>query len=224
MSNTRFRNLVISFGILLTLSFGLTASAVAQRYLGSIQGEVNDATGAKVVGATVTAEEMTTHYETVVKANSSGTYNFPDLNPGTYTVTIESAGFKTIQHPNIVLTAGQTQKVDFQLTPGAVTETIEVTAENTLLDAGSANIATTLSTQEVTDLPNIGRNPFVMATLAGGVQTGAAASGGYFEGKMSQFTNPFSGVAIQITTDGNGGHNRLTIDGIPDDQIGRAHV
>jgi hypothetical protein len=102
-----------------------------------------------------------------------------------------------------------------------VTETIEVTAENTLLDAGSANIATTLSTQEVTDLPNIGRNPFVMATLAGGVQTGAAASGGYFEGKMSQFTNPFSGVAIQITTDGNGGHNRLTIDGIPDDPAER---
>ncbi len=221
MQNTRFRNFVVRFGILLTLSFGLTVSAAAQRYLGSIQGEVNDPTGAKVVGATVTAEEMTTHYKTVVKANSSGTYNFPDLNPGTYTVTIESAGFKTEQHPNIVLTAGQTQKVDFQLTPGAVTETIEVTAENTLLDAASANIATTLSTQEVTDLPNIGRNPFVMATLAGGVQTGAAASNGYFEGKMSQFTNPFSGVAIQITADGSTGHNRLTIDGIPDDPAER---
>jgi hypothetical protein len=216
--NTRYRNFVTCFGILLTLGFGLT-SASAQRYLGSIQGEVADSSGAKVIGATVTAEDTTTHYKTLVKSNSSGTYNFPDLNPGTYIVRIEAQGFKSEARADVVLTAGQAQEVDFQLTPGAVTETVEVTAENTLLDTGSANIATTLSTQEVTDLPNEGRNPFVMATLAAGVINGG--SGGYFEGKSSQFTNPFSGVAIQIVSDGSGGHNRLTINGIPDDPAER---
>lgn len=71
----------------------------------------------------------------------------------------------------------------------------------------------------MTDLPNIGRNPFVMATLAAGVINGG--SGGYFQGKSSQFTQPFSGVAVQIVSDGSGGHNRLTLNGIPDDPAER---
>ena len=54
-----------------------------------------------------------------------------------------------------------------------------------------------------------------MATLTAGVVD--TASGGYFEGHSSQFTNPYSGVAVQITTFGISGHNRLTLDGIPDD-------
>ena len=58
----------------------------------------------------------------------------------------------------------------------------------------------------------MGRNPYVLVTLAAGVVD--TASGGYFQGKSSQFTNPFSGVAVQVTTDGNGGHNRLTLDGV----------
>src|SRR6202022_5000846 len=95
------------------------------------------------------------------------------------------------------------------------TESVEVVADTGLLDTGSANIATTLSNQEVTDLPNNGRNPFVMVTLAAGVINGG--SGGYFQGKSSQFTNPFSGVAAQITSNGSGGHHRLTLNIITDD-------
>jgi hypothetical protein len=213
--NTRFRNLVISFGILLTLSFGLTVSAVAQRYLGSIQGEVNDATGAKVPNAVVTAVENSTHFTATVKTNGSGVYAFAALNPGIYTVTSTVPGFKTASNNNVTLTAGQLQQVDFNLSVGEATETVEVVGTNSLLDTGSANIATTLSAQEVSDLPNEGRDPYVMATLAVGVTNNG--SGGYFQGHSSQFTNPFSGVAVQIASDGNAGHNRLTLDGIPND-------
>src|SRR6266702_705914 len=213
--NLRFRTAFLSLGLLLTLSFGLTSPAAAQRYLGSIQGEVTDPSGAKVVGASVIAEEMATHFKTDGKSNDSGSYSFPALNPGTYTVTITAQGFRSQSISNIVLTAGQLQNIDMKLVIGTANETVEVLADNALLDAGSANIATTLSSQEVTDLPNNGRNPFVMATLAAGVINGG--SGGYFQGKSSQFTNPFSGVAVQIITDGSGGHNRLTLNGIPDD-------
>src|SRR5579871_1933536 len=192
----------------------------AQRYLGSIQGEVTDSTGAVVPDANITAEETATHFKTAGKTNASGVYTFGSLNPGTYTVTSSAAGFRSERQSNVILTAGNLQKIDFTLLPGTSTETVNVVAnDNALLDSGSANIATTLSTKEVTDLPNVGRNPFVMATLAAGViNTG---SGGYFQGKSSQFTNPFSGVAVQVTTDGNGGHNRLTLNGIPDDPAER---
>jgi hypothetical protein len=212
---TRSKVIVLALSILSSLA--LSGTAVAQRYLGSIQGEVTDASGAKVPGAAIVVEETSTHYKTNDTANSAGTYAFPSLNPGTYTVTLTAPGFKTETRGGVVLTAGQLQQVDFKLVAGAVGETVQVTADNALLDTGSANIATTLSTQEVTDLPNEGRNPFVMATLAAGV----LSSGTYFQGKASGFTNPFSGVAVQITTDGNAGHNRLTIDGIPDDPAER---
>ena len=197
----------------------LLPSAYSQRYLGSIEGEVADATGARIPGAEITVEETSTHFKSTSKSNDSGAYNFPALNPGTYTVTMTATGFKTQVRAGVLLTAGQLQKVDFAAAAGATSESVEVRADNALIDTGSPNIATTLSQQEVTDLPNNGRNPYVMATLAAGVINGG--SGGYFQGKSSQFTNPFSGVAIQIISDGNAGHNRLLLDGIPNDPAER---
>ncbi len=209
----------VLLSLLALLLLATPVGVYAQRYLGSIAGEVNDPTGAKVPGATVTAEETGTHFKTIGTSNQAGAYSFPALNPGTYVVTATAAGFRTVTRSGLVLTAGQSQNVDFQLPTGIASETVNVTAENLLLDNGSANIATTLSTKEVTDLPNIGRNPFVMATLGIGIINNG--SGGYFQGKSSQFTNPFSGVAVQIAADGNSGHNRLTLDGIPDDPAER---
>ena len=208
------------FSLVVALIFLAAATGNAQRYLGSIQGQVADPTGAILPNAEVTAEETTTHFKSMVTTNSSGVYTFASLNPGTYSITATGSGFRSETRNGVVLTAGSLAKVDFDLKPGASTEVVNVTAgDTTLLDSGSPNIATTLSTKEVTDLPNVGRNPFVMATLAAGILN--TGSGGYFQGKSSQFTNPFSGVAVQITTDGNGGHNRLTLNGIPDDPAER---
>jgi hypothetical protein len=207
----------IGFCFLLILTLGFAVATQAQRYLGSIQGEVSDTTGAKIPGAVVTAEEAGTHFKSTATANDAGVYDFSSLNPGTYTVSTVAPSFREESRPGVTLTAGQLQKVDFQLVPGATNETIQVSADRLLLDTGSANIATTLSNQEVTDLPNEGRNPFVQASLAAGV----IDVGAYFTGKASGFTNPFSGVAVQLTTDGTSGHNRLTIDGIPDDPAER---
>lgn len=203
-------------GLVLALCCG---PVQAQRFLGSIQGAVSDGSGAMIPDATVTAEELSTHYKSTSKTNAAGAYSFPALNPGTYSVTATADKFGADTRTNIVITAGATQTVDFSLRIGGATESVVVSADNPLLDTGSANIATTMSAKEVTDLPNIGRNPFVMATLAAGVLN--TGSGGYFQGKASQFTNPFSGVAVQITTNGSGGHNRLLLNGIPNDPAER---
>lgn len=202
--------------LLLTFVIALPWSPLhAQQYLGTISGEVQDATNAKIAGAIVTVQENSTHFKTTARTNGSGVYSVSGLNPGTYTVTASSQGFKTASQGNVTLTVGQLQQVNFNLSLGEATETVEVTGSNSLLDTGSAQIATTLSQQEVTDLPNEGRDPYVQATLAVGVTNNG--SGGYFQGHSSQFTNPFSGVAVQIASDGISGHNRLTLDGIPND-------
>ena len=199
--------------LLLFLVAICSVSAYAQQYLGTLAGEVSDPTSAKVANATVAPTETNTNFTTRAATNASGLYSIPFLNPGTYKITIEAPGFRTEARTGIVLTAGANQQVDFALKTGATTESVIVTSETALLDTGSPNIATTLSTKEVTDLPNVGRNPFVLATLAAGVLSGG--SGGYFQGKSSQFTNPFSGVAVQLVSDGSSGHNRLTLNGIP---------
>jgi len=192
-------------------------AAHAQRYLGSIQGEVRDSTGAVIPNVQVTAEESSTHFKSTVTTNNAGAYTFPSLNPGTYSITATGDGFRSETHTSIILTAGALQQSDFDLQTGTSTEVVNVSsAQTSLLDSGSPNIATTLSTQEVTDIPNVGRNPFVMATMAAGITSGA-----YFQSKSSQFTNPFSGVSVQVTAAGNSGHNRLTLNGIPDDPAER---
>ena len=90
-----------------------------------------------------------------------------------------------------------------------------MTESTQLLDTESPALSTTLPNQQVTDLPNNGRNPNVLATLTVGVIN--TTSGGYFQGTAHSQTNPFSGVAVQIISDGSSGHNRLTLDGIPND-------
>jgi len=200
--------------LILVLTFA-AGPAAAQQYLGTIQGEITDSTGAKIAGAAVTATENSTNFKTAGVANGSGVYTFAALNPGTYTVTATASGFKLATRNNVTLTAGQLQQVNFNLSLGEATATVEVVGSNSLLDTGSAQIATTLSAQEVADIPNEGRNPYVQATLGVGITNNG--SGGYFQGHSSQFTNPFSGVAVQIASDGVTGHNRLTLDGIPND-------
>jgi hypothetical protein len=191
-------------------------SLQAQRYLGEISGTVADQTGAILPGSQVAAVDDSTKFKTEVTTIADGVYSMPALPPGTYTVTATAKGFKTETQVNVVLTAGQVVQLDFKLSPGNVSQTVQVVAETaSLMDTGSATIATTLDTQEVSELPNEGRNPYVMATLTAGVVD--TASGGYFEGHSSQYTNPYSGVAVQITTFGISGHNRLTLDGIPND-------
>jgi len=209
------RNKIFGFGLLLMLGFGLVTPSSAQQYLGTLNGSVADSTGAKVVGAEVTAKDTTTNFVSKGVTNSEGAYSIPSLAPDVYTVTISAKGFRIETRTDVTLTSGATVGTDFALKAGATTDSVLVTENTQLLDTESAALTTTITGQQVSDLPNNGRDPNVLVTLTVGVINGG--SGGYFQGQSHNYTNPFSGVAVQITTDGNGGHNRLTLDGIPND-------
>ena len=211
-----FNKVVFLAAMFLLLSLANTLPLHAQQYLGTLTGEVTDSTGAKIADADVAATDVTTHFTTRTKTNGSGVYSIPFLTPDTYEVMVTISGFRPETRTGLVLTAGGNLRTDFALSVGTVGEKVVVTAGQELLDTASANLGTTLGTKEVTDLPNVGRNPFVLSTLAAGVTTGA-----YMQSKASGFTNPFSGTAVQIIANGSSGHNRLTLDGIPDDPAER---
>jgi hypothetical protein len=101
-----FNKIVVTGILLLMLSLVNTPSLRAQQYLGTLTGEVTDASGAKIANADVSATDVTTHFTTKTKTNGSGGYSIPFLTPDTYDVTVTVSGFRPETRTGLVLTAG----------------------------------------------------------------------------------------------------------------------
>ncbi len=190
--------------------------AHAQRYLGSVTGEISDTTGAKIPGATVTATDTTTKFSTKAVTNGSGGFSIPFVTPDTYTITVHASGFRTETRTGVVLTAGSDVRTDFALTVGPQTETVTVGATSPLLDTASASIGTTFTEQQVHDLPSMGRVPAMIASLAAGAYDSA-----FIGGKTDSTLVPWGNGPGATSGNGVGGFTRPMIDGVPDDALER---
>ncbi len=160
-------------GLLFSLSLVLGCQmAFAQGIVtGSIAGTVVDSTGAIIPGATVTALQTETNTSQTVKSNDSGYFQFPQLQPGTYTVTVEAATFRTIKFSgNTVQVAKETQLGKIQMQIGGKSEVVEVTGAAPLVETQATQISMTFDTKKVADLP-IGRGFDQLALFLPGVQT-----------------------------------------------------
>src|SRR5262249_14904727 len=113
--------------------------APAQTTSGSIAGTVNDAQQAAVPGASVTVADATKSFSQTTRTDREGRFVFPTLPPSTYTLDIEAAGFKRLQHTGVGLLANDKRTLgDLTLEVGVANETVTVTAEATLLQTESA--------------------------------------------------------------------------------------
>ena len=106
-----------------------SATAGGQAVNATLLGTVTDSSGAAISDAKVTINETNTGISHASQTNESGNYVFPDLPPGTYTVTAEQSGFKRGSRAKIDLIVNTTERVDFVLEPGSMTDTITVQAE-----------------------------------------------------------------------------------------------
>src|ERR1035438_8937732 len=113
------RQRILSFFSLSLLLVLCVLPVHAQRYLASLTGSVSDPTSAKIVGATVTATDLTTKFSTKAVTNGSGDYSIPFLTPDTYDVAVEAKGFRTETSTGVVLTAGADVRTDFTLSVGS---------------------------------------------------------------------------------------------------------
>src|SRR5579883_3492408 len=121
--------------ILICLGFALlTASpAWSQTVNATLLGSVTDSSGAVVQSAKVTVIETQTGVAHNTQTNESGNYIVPNLPPGVYAVTVEATGFKKETRKDINLLVNTSTRVDVQLTPGSITETVEVKANAAIL-------------------------------------------------------------------------------------------
>jgi hypothetical protein len=162
---------------LVSVCFAIT-SALAQ-YRASIQGVITDPQGAVVPGATVTLIDKETGRTLTTTSNDTGVYNFQALSPSHYSMTVERTGFKKKALEDLTVLAEQSNSVNVELELGQTTETVTVTGATPAIDTETANIAATISSREVQNLPSIGRDPFQLLRLAPGVfGDGANGSGG----------------------------------------------
>jgi len=154
-------------------------SLFGQANNGRILGTITDQSGGAIANAPVTVTNVQTGVARALIADSAGEYVAPNLIPGTYMVRVAVTGFKTTDRQNILLETGRDIRVDVQLAPGEITQTVQVTEAVPLVDTTSVTIGGTISNQVINDLPVNGRNytnllilrPGVMITPGGGSLT-----------------------------------------------------
>jgi len=166
--------------LLLAMVLSFSAISAFAQFRAGIQGVVVDPQGAVVGGATVTLTSKETNILKTVTSDASGTYNFFGLAPGHYTIAAEKPGFRNKTLDDVLVAAEQAQSFNITLEVGEVTEAVTVLAELApAIDTETGQISSTLSANEVQNLPSLGRDPFQLLRLAPGVfGDGAHAAGG----------------------------------------------
>ncbi len=161
-----------SIAYLLTLSAFIcmfSGSALAQTTTGSIYGTVTDVTGAAIPNAQITVKNVQTNETHTAVGNGSGSYVFPVLVPGDYTVSTLVAGFQAQTQNGIHLASNENVHVSFLLQPGPTNQTVTVEAGTTLVDTRESQIGETVDQKRMQDLPLNGRDAYDLVQIVAGV-------------------------------------------------------
>ena len=141
---------------LVLMAAGLMIFAVSKlpaQVTNGINGTVADSTGAVIPGAEITATNIATGVVSRTVASSAGTFVIIGLTPGHYSVAVEAAGFSRSVEPDIAVEVARMSTIAFQMVPGAITSTVEVTGSASLLETTSPEIGTTLEPELVKNAP-----------------------------------------------------------------------
>ncbi len=155
----------ITLAVLMLLALPLGA----QQSTGTILGTLTDPQGAAIVGAQVQVTQVDTGAVFRTASNESGNYTAPGLAVGRYEVTFEMKGFKKAVRSGIVLQVNQNARVDVALEIGQIAETVNVTAETSLVDTGSATLGQVVENRRLQELPLNGRSALAFTFLTAGV-------------------------------------------------------
>jgi hypothetical protein len=183
------------------LTIFLCSAAFAQS--STIQGLVTDASKALIPGATVKVTNVATQSPRNVSTNADGFYSLPLLEAGVYTVEVTSAGFAPQKINQLRLEVNQTARLDFELKPGTVAESIEVSASSVLINSETSEVGQVIDSKRILEMPLNGRNYLQLALFTTGVLPG----GGQSAGSRARDEGAFAAVGMQIA------QNNVLLDG-----------
>jgi carboxypeptidase family protein len=158
----------------------LSAAGLAQELAATLTGTVTDPSGAVVAGATVLVHSDDTGTDVrSVTTSGSGSFNITNLPAGRYTVTVKNAGFQTYVAKDVTLNVAEKHTLDVGLKAGQITETVEVTAENTPIQTTTAEESGTVTGDQVRELALNNRNFEQLVLLQPGVASGLGDTVGF---------------------------------------------
>ncbi len=160
---------------------------------GSIQGTVTDPSGALVPNASVKLVESATQVTFTTKTSSGGIYAFPNINVGTYSLSVTAPGFETFTSTGNVLEVGSSFAINAKLTVGSNDVKVEVQANGIALQTEDVAYKQTVDAQEILELPLNGRRMTDLLASAGG--TVAAGGGDFSQGSKYSYASSSYSIA-----------------------------
>ena len=163
---------------------------------GALSGVVNDASGAAVPGAQITAKHIATGEEFKATTDAQGAFVLPSVPLGKFTVNVEASGFKRAQVLDVTVEIGMQAKITVPLEVGQVNEAVVISGETQeVINTLNPTLTNVINTKQVKDLPLNGRNPIDLARL----QAGIAVSG---DDTRNASVGGLRGSATNVTQDG----------------------
>src|SRR5579864_3607631 len=189
MKDARVAATCLAALLLASYAFGQTDATVS--------GTITDPSGAHVVGAVVTALSVSTGVVTSVTTNGAGVYTMPQLLPGKYTFTAEHPGFRRAVTTDVELQVGGAIVLNMGLDLGQTTETVEVQALPTEVNATSASVGEVVDEKRLLELPLIARSAYDLMLTQPGVSGGAMING-----SGNYYLNGNQAASVNYTMDG----------------------
>ncbi len=177
--------------------------ASAQQQTGEIFGKATDQQGALLPGVTVTLSGPVLLQPLTAVTSETGTYQFPRLSIGTYTVKFELTGFKTVVNQDIYVTVGFSAQVNAQMAISTVQETITVTGESPIIDTRNTGTHQTFTNELLQTIPSA-RDPWVILQQTAGIAMDRENVGGNMSGQQSNY----------VSRGGNPFNNKWALDGV----------
>jgi hypothetical protein len=197
----------IRFVSLLALSAGAFCAFAQSTAL--LRGTITDPQGAVVPGAAITLTNASTGFNRQTITNPQGEYQFLQVVPGTYRLTMEKTGFTPTSRTDVQLLVGTPSTLDVRLELGHTAETVNVSAETSAINTVDASVGNAFSEQQVRELPLETRNVVALLSLQPGVTTNGEVMGARRDANnitldgVDVNDNQNAGLVAQNTTTGN---------------------
>lgn len=173
------------FSLLAVCLFAISIAAQSNR--GNLSGTVSDSSGV-IAGATVIVKDNQSGKEVTAITTDSGGYTVAQLDVGTYTVKISSAGHKSFTATDVKIDVGREYTLNTTLEAGNISESVTVVAGADIINSADAQLSNTVSPRQIVELPLNGRNPLTLVQLQAGTSSNSAQTTS-INGQRSSFTN-----------------------------------
>ncbi|MGH9203101.1 MAG: carboxypeptidase regulatory-like domain-containing protein, partial [Vicinamibacterales bacterium] len=190
---------------LLVLALAPVAPSLAQMLEATLRGTVTDETGSGLPGVTIATRQVDTGVVRLTVTSSSGTYLLAALPTGQYRVTLQLAGFKTIVHEDLELSAGRSALVNFTMALAAREETVTVRGDAPLVDSADSSLSGRIEPEQIENLPLNGRDWLDLVALVPGAR---GNPGTVRAGAAGADTAKYQVDGLDVSNQASGGSNQ----------------